>query len=83
MIWVDPLRENGWRLGPNAHLFADTREELHAFAAELGLRRSWYQAKPRLWHYDLTARRRAIAVARGAVEMSSRAAVGRALRRGD
>lgn len=43
-------------------------EELHALAARIGLRRSWFQAKgwPRD-HYDVTDARRAAAVAAGAV----------------
>ena len=58
------------------HLTADTKAELHVFAARLGLRRAWFQDDqrpgvltiPGSWHYDLTARRRAAAVRLGAVE---------------
>lgn len=75
-VWVDPLRDWGWRLGPSCHLMADTtKEELHAFAALIGLKRSWFQPHPRLWHYDLTASRRREAVRLGALELSSREAV--------
>jgi hypothetical protein len=52
------------------HLQADTLEELHAFAAELGLRREWFQSKPgrpENDHYDLTRAGRERAIARGAV----------------
>jgi hypothetical protein len=56
------------------HLFADTQDELHAFAARLGLRRSWFQPGPArrdgspspYWHYDLTARKRQQALRLGA-----------------
>ena len=76
MVYVDPLRDNGWRLRgnrtPNCHLFADTSEELHAFAERLGMRRSWFQDDPRLPHYDLTPARRAEAVRLGAREMTRR-----------
>lgn len=73
------------------HLFADTQDELHAFAAKLGLKRSWFQdptktGKPFLaklgsraaenWHYDVTESKRKQAVALGAVEVSWREAVG-------
>lgn len=73
-----------------SHLFADTEDELHAFAARLGLRRSWFQdptktgkpfkAKPgsraaQNWHYDVTEGKRRQAVALGAVEVSWREAV--------
>lgn len=50
-----------------SHLTADTREELHAFAARLGLKRSWFQDKgDGLWHYDVTDSKRNEAIALGA-----------------
>jgi Ser/Thr protein kinase RdoA (MazF antagonist) len=58
------------------HLQADTLEELHAFAARLGLRSAWFQSKPgrpEKDHYDLDARRRELALALGAVPESRRA----------
>jgi hypothetical protein len=55
------------------HLRADSREELHAFAERVGLRRSWFQDRPRLWHYDILSQRlRARAVRLGAVLVSPR-----------
>jgi hypothetical protein len=80
-VWVDPLRAGGWHLGPSCHLFADTPGELHAFAARLGMARSWFQGKPRLWHYDLTVTRRAHALRLGALELDARSAVIRAGKR--
>lgn len=68
-VYVDPLVDWGWRLGPSCHLIADTLEELHEFAARLGLRRSWFQPHSTP-HYDLTASKRAAAVALGAVELA-------------
>jgi len=66
-VYVDRLREWGWNLGPSAHLFADTPEELHHFAvAVLGLKRKWFQDRPDFPHYDLTAPRHARALNRGA-----------------
>lgn len=45
-------------------------EELHAFAARIGMKISWFQDKnPRLPHYDLVESRRRRAVALGAVEV--------------
>ena len=67
-VWVDPLKDWGWRLGPSCHLLADSEAELHAFAASIGLHRSWFQDQ-RLFHYDLTAARRAAAVRAGALEL--------------
>ncbi len=47
--------------------------ELHHMAARLGLRRSWFQVSRsgRFPHYDLTPRKRALAVRLGAVEIES------------
>jgi hypothetical protein len=63
-----------------SHLTADTREELHEFAARLGLRRSYFQennAKPgsfsrEAWHYDLTVNKRAQAIRLGAKPVTSK-----------
>jgi hypothetical protein len=65
------------------HLFADTQEELHAFAAKLGLRRSDFRlGRPRgdgspspHWHYDLTAGKRQQAIRLGAQPVTSREAI--------
>jgi hypothetical protein len=55
------------------HLWADTPDELHAFAALIGMKRAWYQGPPRhpIWHYDLTAPKRVLAVRKGAVEVEA------------
>ena len=64
MIYMDDM----------GHLIADKNiNELHEFATKIGLKRSWFQNKGDLSHYDLTtpnARRRAAAV--GAIKVSSR-----------
>lgn len=63
-----------------SHLTADTKEELHAFAERLGLRRSYFQTckanrkrcSPETcphWHYDVTDGKRAQALRLGAVAM--------------
>jgi hypothetical protein len=51
------------------HLWADTVEKLHAFAAKLGLKRSWFQRPPKAsWeHYDIGLGVKAKAIALGAV----------------
>jgi Protein of unknown function (DUF4031) len=62
------------------HMQADTLEELHLMADRLGLRRAWFQSKPRKpWHdhYDLTRRRRDIAIRLGAVPITWREAARR------
>lgn len=54
------------------HMTADTKDELHEFAGSIGLKRSWFQDKPRgLWHYDVTKAVRSRAVAAGAVEIGT------------
>lgn len=87
-VYVDDMRLRA-RVGRvNAlwsHLTADTEEELHAFAADLGLKRSWFQkpkgidgkspAKPgslkaQMWHYDVTDAKRDQAIAMGAVPIT-------------
>ena len=77
-VYVDPLvdfgalaRARGLRHTVWCHLTADTREELHGFAALLGLRRAWFQnAGNHRWHYDITAPKRARALRLGAVEFT-------------
>lgn len=54
-----------WRERRWAHLVSDASyDELHAFAARLGLRREWFQGD----HYDVPEHVRAEAVLLGAVE---------------
>lgn len=70
-VYVDDMRVPA-RVGRlNAkwsHLMADTDDELHEFAARLGLRRSWHQ-KPGtpISHYDVTDSKRDEALRLGAV----------------
>lgn|GEM_PF-5775428 len=49
------------------HLTADTPEELHAFAARLGMKRLWAQREERGYglHYDIIPSKRALAVRLG------------------
>lgn len=73
--WTLIARARGLRHTHWCHLTADTESELHAFAARLGLRRSWYQRKGPTdyrWHYDVTPNKRAHAVRLGAVEIDQR-----------
>jgi len=77
--YVDPLLEWGWKMRgrtvPSCHMIADTLEELHAMAAAIGMKRTWFQANASHPHYDLTPARRADAVRRGAIELDRRAFV--------
>src|SRR5882672_830010 len=51
------------------HLLADDLDELHRFAARLGIKRTSFQSPPTAStpHYDLTAFERAKAISLGAV----------------
>lgn len=92
-VYVDDARIPA-RVGRHAttwsHLFADTQDELHAFAERLGLRRSWFQDPVKIgkpikarpgsraaenWHYDVTESKRRHAVSLGAKEVTWRDAV--------
>jgi hypothetical protein len=59
-----------WRDRRWAHLMADTLDELHAFAARLGIPRRAFQDKASGAHYDVTAELREQAIALGAVAIS-------------
>lgn len=81
MILVDSLANYGEELTrrlPSSrwcHMVSDvSEEELHEFAARIGLRREWAQLRPKASaaHYDLMPWRRALAVKLGAVEVSRR-----------
>jgi hypothetical protein len=71
-VYVDELLKHGgsesFRWEHSCHLYADSLDELHAFAAVLELKRNWFQDKSGFPHYDLTVGKRAMAVKRGAVE---------------
>jgi hypothetical protein len=51
------------------HLLADEADELHRFAAQLGIKRASFQCPPKVTvpHYDLTGYERRRAVGLGAV----------------
>lgn len=59
-----------WRGRRWAHLMADTLDELHAFAARLGIPRRAFQDKRSGAHYDVTAELRSAALALGAMPIS-------------
>jgi hypothetical protein len=80
-VYVDPLVNNGWRMYgrtvANCHMFTSSIDvaELHALAERIGLKRAWFQAKASTPHYDLTASRRELAIAAGAVPVDRHEAV--------
>jgi hypothetical protein len=73
-VYVDEARDYGtlYLRGKKtlwAHLTADTEQELHDFAAQLGLQRRWFQGFPAhsLPHYDVTGPTREQAIRLGAI----------------
>ena len=70
--WTNTSQRRGLRYTHWCHMFADTRQELHDFADQLGLLPRWFQDHPVRWHYDLTPGRRAQAVRMGAREVTFR-----------
>lgn len=66
MVFVDDLIHHGAK-GLWCHLWCDgSTEELHAFAASIGLQRAWFQDQVDHPHYDLRPAKRRRAIARGA-----------------
>jgi hypothetical protein len=77
-VYVDEVMNHGgsatFRWKDSCHMYADTLDELHAFAKSIGLKRAWFQDK-RLPHYDLNVGRHRAALAKGAVQHTRRQAV--------
>jgi hypothetical protein len=81
-VYVDDMRmpaQVGRLRARWSHLVTDSPDlsELHAFAASIGLRRSWFQEDrqgprdPGHPHYDVTDSKRALALAAGAVPIEA------------
>ena len=71
-------------IDPKGHMVSDTSlDELHAFAALLGLERHWFQEPPehRIPHYDLIGKRKAYqAFQAGSALTSTRKLIKKAVR---
>jgi hypothetical protein len=61
-----------WRGKLWCHLVADSLDELHQFAARLGLKRAWFQDKASYPHYDVTTSVRERALVLGALPARKR-----------
>jgi hypothetical protein len=78
MILVDPIRRH--QSGEWCHMVSDESvEELHEFAATIGLKRKAFQGASRP-HYDLRPSKRRLALSMGAEEVGIRDLVRRAVR---
>lgn len=70
-VYVDDMYRFAWgryRGMRMSHMIADSEEELHAMADEIGVARRWYQGD----HYDISMTKRQLAVRNGAVELTIR-----------
>lgn len=78
VILIDHMRDvprgKGWPFRRAAHMVSTKSfAELHEFAAELGLKREWFQGD----HYDISTQYHRYARDKGAEEVSSRELVKR------
>lgn len=69
---MDEPREYRKRPGLWCHLVADSLEELHAMAAQIGIDATRFQWQGRHPHYDLSEQRRGLALRAGAIPVSRR-----------
>lgn len=72
-VYVDECQDWPNGRGLWCHMMTDDPaglSELHRLAAYIGMRRSWFQDKPTLPHYDLRPSMRAKAIKAGAVPVS-------------
>lgn len=69
-VYVDDMRA-GFGAMVMCHMVADSLDELHAMADQIGVARRWYQGPPltRMPHYDIALSKRALAVQAGAQEI--------------
>jgi len=78
-VYCDPLEarkpSKAWAWSHSARLFADTADELHALARQIGLKRHWFQDEGFFPHYTLTANKRKQALQIGVKPLSQIEAV--------
>lgn len=78
-VYVDDMRAGYGRM-VMCHMLADTDDELHAMAAQIGVARRWHQkARTPHSHYDVCLAKRQSAVRAGAIEID-RARLGEIIR---
>ena len=82
-VYVDTAR-HPFRGYIMCHMIADTLEELHCMADQIGMERRWFQAPPKASHphYDIPESKRAKALALGAQEVCQRTGLHYAARLG-
>jgi hypothetical protein len=84
-VYIDDAFSGSWgKWTGGGHLQADDVDELHAFAARLGLKRAWFQSRPgrpEMDHYDCTRSKRELALKLGAVDEDATTSTRRTLAR--
>jgi ribA/ribD-fused uncharacterized protein len=68
-VYVDNMRMP-WRGMIMSHMTADSNEELHEMAIKIGMKREWFQGRPKhsIEHYDVSEGKRQQAIKLGAIE---------------
>ena len=66
--WFSLIRQRKWRYPEHCHMMADSDKELEEMARLCRLPNQWRHGN----HYDLTANKRRLAIARGAIVISTR-----------
>ncbi|AVI86951.1 MULTISPECIES: DUF4031 domain-containing protein [Pseudomonas syringae group] len=74
-VYVDS-EDIRWKGRVWCHLVADSLDELHSFAARLGLHRNWFQSESFYPHYDVTLSVKARAMILGAKHADRRQIIG-------
>lgn len=72
MVYVDDVGIM-WKGQPRYHMTADSLDELHDFAARVGIARCWFHKGSRHPHYDVTGPQREDALGAGATAVDKRA----------
>lgn len=68
-VYVDEFPWDDGKWAGGGHMLANDLDELHALAASIGLKRSWFQGQSTFAHYDLTRSKRKLALERGATDI--------------
>jgi hypothetical protein len=68
-VYVDEFPAGWGKWTGGGHMLANDLDALHAMAAKIGLKREWFQGGKTFAHYDVQRRKRALAVAAGAIEI--------------
>lgn len=71
MVYIDSANIS-YRRMKMCHMVADTLEELHSMADQIGVSRRYFQDKTKYHHYDICLTKKRQALKLGAIEISSR-----------